>query len=1579
RNDYSFARLPGANAWRYFRTPTPGAANGTSLIDGVTPDVHFSVKRGFFNTPFNLTLASDMPGAVIRYTLDGTPPTETGGLAYTGPILVDRTRMIRAAAFSPNRIPSGIATHTFFFNLSAGVRSLPAISIVTANSNLFGSSGIMETSPRNTVFHGIAWERPVSVEYIQPSDNGGFAIDAGLRIQGGGYVRDRYDPNGSLPFSKYSFRLYFRGDYGASQLEFPLVPDSPVEVFDKIVLRAGMNDHSNPFIRDELVRRLYKDMGQVSSLGTLTTFFLNGLYKGYYNPCERIDPDFLQSWHGGGDAWDVIAQFGEIQEGDAVAWNSLRNFVNASDLSVNAAYQEAARRLDVTNFVDYLLVNIYAAMGDWPHNNWRAARERVAGSRFRYYVWDAEWAFGFSNPVSHNTFNNELNGTTEVATFYKKLRASAEFRLLFADRIHKHFFNSGALSDARVLAGFTRLRTNMAGILPGMSTAIQTSWVPQRRGIIMPHFNAQGLLASSNAPAFSQHGGKVRRGFDLTMSALAGTIYYTTNGTDPRLAFSGAISTEAIVYSGAPARLDASTMVKARTLNGGNWSALAEAEFSVAEIGLPIRITEIMYNPPGGDAYEFIEIHNAGSTAVDLGLMSFVGVDFQFPENTTLVPGATMVLSSNDDPAAFASRYPGTVVTGQFGGSLANGGEKVALLDMNGNEVVAVTYGDADGWPKQADGSGYSLEIADANGDPNAPANWRISTQLAGSPGALTTSPPPPAAVVINEVMAENLTAVPNGGAFADWVELFNGGAQTIDLGGWRVGDEGSEFVFPAGTTIAATGYLVVWCDTDSAAPGLHTGFGLGRNGDSLFLYDASSNRVDAVSFGLQIADLTIGRVGEWKLTQPTPNAANVPVTVGAQTSLRLNEWLANSVPGSDDWIELFNTDAANPVGLRNVGFATSSGAAFQVRSLSFVPPGGYALLDADENPGADHVGFKLPAAATTLLLYDETGLEVDRASYGVQTQGVSQGRLPDGTANIASFPATPSPGAANYTANYSGPVLNEVLARNAGATANAEGRFVDWVELFNPNPAAFDLSGMRLSDDRDSVSAWTFPAGTTLPANGHLVVWFDNERPASVGPVAALNVGRALNGSSGGVYLFNSQGQVVDSVEYGFQVADLSIGRSGGAWRLLASPTRGNANSAPATLGSGANLRLNEWMADPLSGNDWFEIYNTDSLSVELSGLYVSDDPSIVGATRHRIPALSFIAGGGWAKWEADNAPDQGAHHVNFALDRLGQTLRLYNTAGGIIDGIDFGPQSVGASSGRLSDGQSNVVQFATTPTPDSSNYLPLPDVVINEVLSHTDPPLEDAVELMNRSDSPLDIGGWYLSDDPADLRKFQIAPGTILPAGSYKVFYEGDLSGGAGSLAPFNFNSARGDAVHLSQTNGNGGLTGFRAVAEFGPAANGVSFGRYATSVGTDFVAMSRHSFGVGTPSSVPQFRTGGGAVNAYPLVGPIVVSEIMYLPTTTVGTNTVEIAEEEYLELQNLSANPVPLFDPAHPTNTWRLAGGIEFAFPAGVTIPAQGFLLVVNFDPATNAVTASAFRMNYGVPGQVSLCGPFGSRL
>jgi hypothetical protein len=95
--------------------------------------------------------------------------------------------------------------------------------------------------------------------------------------------------------------------------------------------------------------------------------------------------------------------------------------------------------------------------------------------------------------------------------------------------------------------------------------------------------------------------------------------------------------------------------------------------------------------------------------------------------------------------------------------------------------------------------------------------------------------------------------------------------------------------------------------------------------------------------------------------------------------------------------------------------------------------------------------------------------------------------------------------------------------------------------------------------------------------------------------------------------------------------------------------------------------------------------------------------------------------------------------------------------------------------------------------------------------------------------------------------------------------------------------------------------------------------------------------------------------------------------------IGTNTVENSEEEFIELRNISADPVPLYDPAHPANTWRVGGGIDYAFPPSVTLSPGGFLLLVNFDPATNTDARIAFRGRYGLSDSVPLYGPYVGRL
>ena len=1766
RSDHSYGRDT-TNVWRHFPVPTPGAANGDSPILGVTAPPHFSAGRGFYDQAFNLYLSAEA-GAQIRYTIDGSEPTAVTGTLYTGPLPISTNTMLRVGAFKTAQLPSVILTHTYLMNANAALRSMPVLSLVANTNNLWGPAGIMETNPRNTTQRGPAWERPVSVELIRPTDNGGFALDAGLRVQGGGYVRERYDPLGSLPFNKYSLRLYFRGDYGASRLKYPWFPNVPFDEFERVSLRAGMNDHSDPFIVDELVRRLYGDTGNVSSHGTFANLFLNGEYKGYYNPAERIDADFLRSWHGGTNDWDLMAQFGEIREGDNVKWNEMLSYITGNDMASASAFANASTLLDIDNFIDYLIVNVYAGTGDWPHNNWRAARERVPGGKYQFIVWDAEWAMGNAGrDVNVNNLTGELAGTSEIARLFQSLIDNPEFRQRFADRVHRHLFNNGALVDARVLARYLELRNEMAGVLPGMNNYIQTTFIPGRRAVIFNQLASFGLYGSGHAPVFNQHGGRIPDGFNLSMTTTRGTIYYTLDGSDPRMpaggndqeyrfvarsaakralvpslanggsalanqwkggtepfndsawlsgtngvgydtapdydphigidtetamlglngsafvriAFQtnglsfgglnqlslgvqyddgfvaylngvevqavnapaarawdsvatagnpdssavnfqsfdisphlnrlrpginmlaihglnngtngsdflinaeltgrklmpGAVAPLAQTYTG-PIPINQPVTVKARSLDGGEWSALTEATFQPNLLGLPLRFTEIMYNAVGGDAYDFVELHNYGFAPVNVSGFSFQGISYLFPSGTSIPGGGTIVLASDLNPPLFNARYPGLTVAGHFAGTLSNGGERIALLDAAGNVITSVTYSDGGTWAKSADGAGNSLVLVDPLADQNQSSAWRASTASGGDPGAVSSIPTLPN-VRLNELMATNATAVPNAGTFPDWVELRNAGGGPVNLAGWSLTDDGNarKFVFP-NTTLAAGAYLVVWCDA-AATPGLHSGFPLEANGETVQLYDANTNLVDTLSFGLQLPNLSLGRVAgtadPWQLNQPTPGAANTATVLAPASSLVINEWLANALPGQPDWFELHNTNATAPAALQ--GIYLGNGATFHVfRSRSFLAPGGFLQLVADEQAGVDHVDFKLAATGGVLQIHDASGSLVHLVNYGAQFEGISQGRLPNGSANLQLFTSSASPGASNYVNNWSGPVLNEFMAANEGVVTMANGRAADWLELRNPGVAAFNLAGMSLSFGKPEPGEWAFPAGLSIPGNGYLIIWCDAGRPITTNLVAELNTGRSLSSRGDSVYLFNPQGQPVSTLIFGPQIANVSVGSDGSSWYLRASPTPGAANSGSLITSPVEGVRLNEWQSNPVTGDDWFELYNPGSAPAVLEGNFLTDDPSIAGKTKFRFRANSFIAARGWLKLIADGNPDQGGDHVNFSLAEGGEHLRLLLSNYGPVDAVDFGPQAPGTSGGRFPDGSTTQVTFTTTVSPDDSNYLPVTSAVVNEVLAHSDPPLEDAIEFYNPTTVAANIGGWFISDDGGNLKKFQIPSSTTIPALGYRVFYETNFNGGPGTLVPFTLNSARGDAVYLSHADAQGNLSGYRAQAKFGPSANGVSFGRHVTSIGVDFAPQSAHTFGVSNPTSVTQFRSGTGAVNTYPLIDAVVLNELMTDPPALPWLAAVD---GEFLELLNRTGADVPLFDLANPKNTWRLAGGVEFKFPTNVIVPANGRVLMVGFNPATHPDKLAAFANHYGLPAGTTVVGPYSGKL
>jgi hypothetical protein len=605
----------------YFEAPTPGRENGAGRV-GIVEDLTFAPARGLYEAPRDVVITCPTIGATIRYTTNGSVPSATNGLVYGGPIRVGRTTPLRAVALREGWRSSRVATHTYLFpsdvvgqtraatlaagfpaswagqaadygldprvvgpggqdafggkytrSLAADLRSLPTMSLVARTEDLFGPEGIY-AHPEN---RGEAWERAVSIELLPGSGEVGFQADAGVRIQGGAFRR--FD----LTLKK-SFRIVFREKYGPTRLEYPLFGAGAADRFDNFVLRANSNDAwpyaggRAVYVRDTFAVETAREMGMVASHAGFVHLYVNGFYWGLYNPVERPDAAFSASYHGGDkDTWDAINQ-DSAPDGNYDAWNRLMAQVNAG-LSTSAAYQRVQGNrpdgtrdpayedlIEVENYIDYLILNFYVGNTDWPGRNWWAGRDREGVDGFRFYPWDTETATGFSG------FETDVTGASgAVAQPYTALRANAEFRMRFADRVYRHFFHGGALyvnparprwdaaqpENNRPAARFAALAARVDRGIVGESARwgdqlratpftrdehwqverdnLLANYFPARSATVLEQFRRAGLYPRLDPPVMNQRGGAVAPGFELVLTAPRGTIHYTTNGTDPRV------------------------------------------------------------------------------------------------------------------------------------------------------------------------------------------------------------------------------------------------------------------------------------------------------------------------------------------------------------------------------------------------------------------------------------------------------------------------------------------------------------------------------------------------------------------------------------------------------------------------------------------------------------------------------------------------------------------------------------------------------------------------------------------------------------------------------------------------------------------------------------------------------------------------------------------------------------------------------------------------------------------------------------------------------------------------------------
>lgn len=623
--------------------PTPGAPNDSVGYSNFVNDTKFSVTRGFFDSPFSVDVTCTTPGATIAYTTDGSPPSATNGTTLSSPaqISIDETTVLRATAFTPGLAPANVDTQTYLFlkdirtqdqahalatgwpngsingqvfnhgmdpditnsisetKFEEAMKDIPSISFVTDIANFTDPLTGFWVNAEN---RGSGWERPVSVELINPDAEPGFQIDAGVRLRGG------FSRQGSNP--KHSFHLYFRSRYGTGKLDHPLFGESGTSTFDALDLRATQgrswhfsNSSDATFNRDVFARETQRDMGQPHTRSRYYHLYINGQYFGLFQSQERMDANYSASYFGGEKAdYDVIKTRTkphrvEALDGDPEAWSRLfdaavtgfssdADYYAVQGLDPNGnPHPDGDNLVDIDNLIDYMMVIFYTGQTDGPVNlganvpkNFFAMRPRDGNKGFQFFVHDNEDSL---NGTSANSTGD--NNTGDRLTYFnpkwlhQRLDNNALYRQRFGDRAHRHYFNGGALTVAQNQERFQGSADPITKAIIGESARwgdfkvgtpyTQATWqnaingklnsfIPARGSIALGQLRSRNLYPEVTAPAFSQHGGQVPGNFLLSIDAPGGDIYYTVNGSDPSgpggILLDGAASADTLLAASSP-------------------------------------------------------------------------------------------------------------------------------------------------------------------------------------------------------------------------------------------------------------------------------------------------------------------------------------------------------------------------------------------------------------------------------------------------------------------------------------------------------------------------------------------------------------------------------------------------------------------------------------------------------------------------------------------------------------------------------------------------------------------------------------------------------------------------------------------------------------------------------------------------------------------------------------------------------------------------------------------------------------------------------------------------------------------
>ena len=1015
-----------------FSVATPGGTNPS----GINTPIDFSEENRLFTNSLTVAISTAVSGSTIRYTTDGTDPDAFSSTYVSALTFTNRT-ILKAVVFFPAGGNSEVATRRYIEAdpalLSSFDSSLPLVVIDTFNTSIVDSPqrpGLMTLiepvglTGRSdlTVTPSISTLAQFS---IRGSSSSGFAkkqykmelvsealVEEGADLLGMGeesdwilYAPGRFDRN--MIANNFMYEIAQRMDQPAMDTQF-------IEVFlnddDDIV---DGNDYDGIYV---LIESIERDENRIDVKGLdAGDTVAPGVTGGYLLSVDRLDnnqfrfnrdPDNVLPESGGNNNFiNVIDPKDDalVQEQKDYIETHITGFATAIT-GPNRDHSTLGYRgfIDDEDWAEYHMLNVLAANVD---------AFRLSG----YYYKDRngllmagpQWDFDRTLESADGRDNDPLNirGVVGSTLYFEDgwwgpLFDSEEFRVLYQDlwferrRVELTLpeFSTlidgleGEISEAYVRPGVDPLDEESrwngdsqygsrfgAGNLTGESTHLK-DWLGDRLGAFDTSMGYPPLL--------SQFGGVASNGYNLVLSFptnAVGTMYYTLDGSDPRLE-GGAVASNAVAYAG-PIVLTQSTHFFARIAyaNGSeadfpyqrsvDWSAKAETLFFIDPFASSssLVITEIHYNPyepsaseaamatVNADDYEFIELSNISTARVDLsGVACTNGIDFAFEEDELFVlePGQRVVLAPSED--AFFARYTGVSLAGEYEGQLSNQGESLSLVARGGELIQEVTYPDL----SESNGAGHSLVVIPGQEGVSEETAWQVSCEFHGTPETIGASDCRD--VIINEILAH--TDYP----LNDRVELLNTGTTVVDIGNWLISDSTRYVKYQISTnTLIQPGEFMVFDESDfnpngnwnpspSGLVDSNRHFALSASmGDEVYLVAADANTnvlrvADSHSFRATLNGQSLGRFPNgsgafYPLAQRSFGASNLMVQVGGMV---ISEVMYNPTASIEDGhLEFIEISNVSTQAIDLAGWALAGAVDFTFMEQMPVQPGNSVVL----------------------------------------------------------------------------------------------------------------------------------------------------------------------------------------------------------------------------------------------------------------------------------------------------------------------------------------------------------------------------------------------------------------------------------------------------------------------------------------------------------------------------------------------------------------------------------------------------------------------------------------------------------